>query len=81
MLKPGGYERLEQIGQLFKAKEAAAFTGVSAEKVEAMVEAAKSDKHHVKAVKPVSYTHLDVYKRQGSANLASMIIAAITYGL
>ena len=53
MLKPGGYERLEQIGQLFKAKEAAAFTGVSAEKVEAMVEAAKSDKHHVKAVKPL----------------------------
>ena len=33
MLKPGGYERLEQIGQLFKAKEAAAFAGVSAEKV------------------------------------------------
>ncbi len=53
MLKPGGYERLEQIGQLFKAKEAAAFTGVSAEKVEAMVEAAKSDKHHIKAVKPL----------------------------
>ena len=53
MLKPGGYERLEQIGQLFKAKEAAAFAGVSAEKVEAMVEAAKSDKHHVKAVKPL----------------------------
>ena len=25
MLKPGGYERLEQIGQLFAAKEAAAF--------------------------------------------------------
>lgn len=30
MLKPGGYERLEQIGQLFAAKEAAAFEGVDA---------------------------------------------------
>lgn len=29
-LKPGGYERLEQIGQLFAAKEAAAFEGVDA---------------------------------------------------
>lgn len=53
MLKPGGYERLEQIGQMFAAKKAAGFTGVDADKAAALVEAAKSDKHHVKAVKPL----------------------------
>ena len=53
MLKPGGYERLEQIGQLFAAKEAAAFEGVDAARVTGLVEAVKSDKHHVKAVKPL----------------------------
>ncbi|MCH1950530.1 putative selenate reductase subunit YgfK [Enterocloster sp. OA13] len=53
MLKPGGYERLEQIGQIFAGKDAAAFTGVDADKVAALVEAVKSDKHHVKAVKPL----------------------------
>ena len=53
MLKPGGYERLEQIGQLFAAKEPAAFEGVDAAKAAGLVEAVKSDKHHVKAVKPL----------------------------
>lgn len=53
MLKPGGYERLEQIGELFAKKDAAAFEGVDADKVAALVEAVKSDKHHVKAVKPL----------------------------
>ena len=53
MLKPGGYERLEQIGQLFAAKEAAAFEGVDAARVKSLVEAVKNDKHHVKAVKPL----------------------------
>ena len=53
MLKPGGYERLEQIGQLFAAREAAAFEGVDAAKAAGLVEAVKSDKHHVKAVKPL----------------------------
>lgn len=53
MLKPGGYQRLEQIGQIFAKKDAAAFTGVDAAKAEALVEAVKTDKHHVKAVKPL----------------------------
>ena len=53
MLKPGGYERLEQIGQLFAAKEAAAFEGVDAARVTGLVEAVNSDKHHVTAVKPI----------------------------
>ena len=53
MLKPGGYQRLEQIGQIFAKDEAKAFEGVNAERVAQLVEAAKTDKHHVKAVKPL----------------------------
>ena len=53
MLKPGGYQRLEQIGQIFAKDEAKAFEGVDAERVAQLVEAAKTDKHHVKAVKPL----------------------------
>ena len=53
MLKPGGYQRLEQIGQIFAKDEAKAFEGVDADRVAALVEAAKTDKHHVKAVKPL----------------------------
>ena len=53
MLKPGGYQRLTQIGEIFAAKEPAEFTGVNVAGVEAMIEAAKSDKHHVKPVKPL----------------------------
>lgn len=53
MLKPGGYERLAQIGELFAKKDAPVFAGVSAEKTRAMVEAAKTDAHHVKALKPL----------------------------
>ncbi len=53
MLKPGGYERLEQIGRLFDKRDAAVFAGVDKNKVAAMVEEAKKDKHHLKAVKPL----------------------------
>ncbi len=53
MLKPGGYQRLEQIGQIFAKKDAVSFTGVDAAKAAALVEAVKTDKHHVKAVKPL----------------------------
>lgn len=53
MLKPGGYERLEQIGRLFSKKDPAVFEGVDAEKVKALVKAVQNDKHHVKAVKPL----------------------------
>ena len=53
MLKPGGYERLEQIGRLFDKRDAAVFERVDKNKVAAMVEGAKKDKHHLKAVKPL----------------------------
>lgn len=51
MLKPGGYQRLEQIAKQFKT--ASKFEGVDASKVARLVEEAKSDCHHVKAVKPL----------------------------
>lgn len=53
MLKPGGYQRLEQIGNLFAAKEVKPFAGINVAGVEALIEAAKKDKHHVKPVKPL----------------------------
>ncbi len=53
MLKPGGYQRLEQIGQIFAKMEPLAFDGVNGERVEALVRAVRTDKHHVKAVKPL----------------------------
>jgi len=53
MLKPGGYQRLEQIGRIFEAKQAPVLEGVDAAKVRALVEGARTDKHHVKAVKPL----------------------------
>ncbi len=53
LLKPGGYQRFEQIGRLFAKKEAAVFQGVKKEQAAALVETAKTDKHHVKAVKPL----------------------------
>lgn len=53
MLKPGGYERLQQIGEIFAKIAPRAFSGVDADQVEALVESAKIDRHHVKAVKPL----------------------------
>ncbi len=53
LLKPGGYERLGQMGEIFRKKEPVSFAGVDAAKVEALVEAVQTDPHHVKAVKPL----------------------------
>ncbi len=53
LLKPGGYERLEQMGEIFGAIEPAPFAGVDGEKVKALVRAVQTDPHHVKAVKPL----------------------------
>ena len=38
--------------------------GIDVAALEQLAEDAKKDAHHVKSIKPVSYTHLDVYKRQ-----------------
>ena len=53
LLKPGGYQRLEQIGRIFEDVEPVSFKGVDGDKVAALVEAVKTDRHHVKAVKPL----------------------------
>jgi len=49
LLKPGGYQRLEQIARLFASQPVQDFAGVDADKVDAMVAAALQDKHLVKA--------------------------------
>ena len=52
MLKPGGYQRVKQMAEILE-KENDVFTGIDAEAVSALVEAAKKDPHHVKAIKPL----------------------------
>lgn len=52
LLKPGGYQRLTQIAALLE-KEGDVFTGVDAAAAAGLVEDAKNDPHHVKAVKPL----------------------------
>lgn len=53
MLKPGGYQRLEQIGQMFAGLDAAEFSGVDAVRVAELVDEVASNPYHVKAVKPL----------------------------
>lgn len=52
LLKPGGYDRMAQMAALLE-KENAKFEGIDAVAVQGLVEAAKTDPHHVKAVKPL----------------------------
>ena len=52
-LKPGGYQRFVQIGDKLDALEFKPFTGVDVEGIEALALAARSDKYHVKSVKPL----------------------------
>ena len=51
MLKPGGYQRLEQIAKLWNKSAPKEFTGVDAKAVSELVEEAVTSKHHVKAIK------------------------------
>lgn len=52
LLKPGGYQRLTQMAKSLE-EGPITFKGIDAEKVRKLAEAAKSDPHHVKAVKPL----------------------------
>ena len=52
-LKPGGYQRFKQIGEKLETLRFEPFTAVDVEKVEALALAIRSDKYHVKAVKPL----------------------------
>ena len=52
-MKPGGYQRFVQIGDKLDAMAFRPFTGVDVEGIEALAVAARSDKFHVKPVKPL----------------------------
>jgi len=52
-LKPGGYQRFEQIGNVLDALDFKPFTHVDVTAIEALSLAARADKYHLKAVKPL----------------------------
>ena len=52
-LKPGGYQRFTQIGDKLDALDFKPFQGVDVGGIEALSLAARSDKYHVKAIKPL----------------------------
>ncbi len=52
-LKPGGYQRFTQIGDKLEAMDFKPFTGVDVTAIEALCLAARSDKYHVKPIKPL----------------------------
>ena len=52
-LKPGGYQRFVQIGDKLDQLDFKPFTGVDVEGIEALALAARSDKYHVKDIKPL----------------------------
>ena len=52
-LKPGGYQRFTQIGDKLDALDFKPFTGVDVVGIAALSLAARSDKYHVKAIKPL----------------------------
>ena len=58
-LKPGGYQRFVQIGDKLDALAFKPFTGVDVEGIEALALAARSDKYHVKSVKPLPKRKLE----------------------
>jgi putative selenate reductase len=51
LLKPGGYERFRQLGQVFAAEKAAAFTTVSSEGIASLLAKSQQDKHYRKLPK------------------------------
>ena len=52
-LKPGGYQRFVQIGDKLDALDFKPFTGVDVGAIEALALAARTDKYHVKDIKPL----------------------------
>ncbi|MDY3985964.1 putative selenate reductase subunit YgfK [Dysosmobacter sp.] len=52
-LKPGGYQRFVQIGDKLDQLDFKPFTGVDVGAIEALALAARSDKYHVKDIKPL----------------------------
>ncbi len=58
-LKPGGYQRFKQIGEILETLQFEPFTAVDVEKVEALALAVRGDKYHIKAVKPLPRRKLE----------------------
>ncbi|MDY3282415.1 putative selenate reductase subunit YgfK [Dysosmobacter sp.] len=58
-LKPGGYQRFVQIGDKLDGLDFRPFTGVDVDGIEALSLAARADKYHRKAVKPLPRRKLD----------------------
>ncbi len=52
-LKPGGYQRFSQIGEELENLVFRPFTGVDVERIEALARAARTDRCHVKDIKPL----------------------------
>ena len=59
MLKPGGYQRLTQIAEIFANMEFKAFDGVDLKAVEKLCDEVYTDEHHLKAVKPLPIRKMD----------------------
>lgn len=75
LLKPGGYQRLDQIAELFEKKEYKAFDGVDLQAVEILCNEVYQDAHHVKAVKP-----LPLRKMNGNVPLLDCFSAPCSEG-
>ena len=70
LLKPGGYNRLNQIAEKLKDLPFNNFNGVDVEQLSALVEQAKQDKHSIKPIKPIVSR-----KKGGKAPLTNCYIA------
>ncbi len=53
ILKPGGYERLVQMANMLTQNDPKKWDGINVAALENLAEAAKTDKHHVKPIKPL----------------------------
>ena len=53
ILKPGGYQRFIEMSQKLEKAEIKAWSGIDVEALEKLVSDVRSDKHHVKPVKPL----------------------------
>lgn len=53
MLKPGGYQRLEQVAKIWNESAPIEFSGVDTEAVTKLVAEASTSRHHVKSIKTI----------------------------
>ena len=58
-LKPGGYQRFKQIGDKLDRLEFKPFTGVDVTAIEALALSARTDKYHLKDIKPLPNRKID----------------------